>query len=181
MTDNGREPLQASIMPSGICFICPHCEHCVEVDIALEEDIDRSFVVPASDRFMHCPHCEAFLDCGNDRIGNVSLFRAELDQAGGVIQDRNKEIADLIHDLDFAKQEAGKACAIIAEQTEECLQLEIKNMQSLNILRKSYTAMSSATNRISRSSQTRDGELVRSIENVQAEIEAYFKNIGVKQ
>lgn len=105
MTENGTEPLQASIMPNGACFICPNCGHCIELDIALEEDIDRSFVVPAADRFMHCPHCEAFLDCGNDRIGNISSLRTELDQATGVITDRNKEIADLLHDVDFAKQE----------------------------------------------------------------------------
>ena len=44
----------------------------------------------------------------------VDRLTAELDQAAGVIVDRNREIADLIADLDTAKSNTGEACARIA-------------------------------------------------------------------
>ena len=56
-------------------------------------------------------------DYVNEAEGALAEFdalRAELDQAAGVIVDRNREIADLIADLDTAKSNTGEACARIA-------------------------------------------------------------------
>ncbi len=41
-------------------------------------------------------------------------FKAVLDQAAGIITDRNKELADMVTDLDTAKSNTGAACAEIA-------------------------------------------------------------------
>jgi hypothetical protein len=48
----------------------------------------------------------------------IAGLKAELDQAAGVIADRNREIADLICDLDTAKSNTGAACTQLAAMRE---------------------------------------------------------------
>lgn len=96
----------------------------------------------------------------------IAALKTELDQAAGVIEDRNREIADLVHDLDTAKSNTGKACA--------------ENANALRVLRQSYVTLAFAFNRLHGSSRTRDGELCMDFGKVRGEIEKLFRDQGVK-
>lgn len=108
----------------------------------------------------------------------ISALEAELDQASGVIADRNKEIADLIHDLDTAKSNTGEACATVIEQEETIALIKKQRSDALRIMRQSYVTLAFGFRRLRQSARSRGVELCVDFQKVRAEIEIYFREVG---